>query len=314
MRLRSPIRTIQASDDSVLLRSEVLQRKSGCGNHTLGDERREFRTKRKGSLPRRAATPNERTKLPSTFHGTLHSLGQLFDKETPIPAQKQFVHDFTWVRAHADSQTATQRVLPAAPTPRKAQAPPPPGPLTKPGVADLYITVNSPAHITEQSIFTDDPFAAPSSGISFQLSRSAKFRQDEYIIGNLRWKSAASRVPESKQEEEYATFRHSWESETEKRPDLPGNPIMLKAFDSHTYGLSVSPGLFCEQAAKKHPSGFDRKNNDWSFTENAMFVDTVTFADAEVKRRYFFDFRCKKEGNKVEAGVQYSNVDKVEKS
>ena len=210
---------------------------------------------------------------------------------------------------------ALLRVLSKAPKPAptpgtaasKAAAP------TQPGVADLYITVRAPSQITDKEILTNDPFSAPSSGISFQLARHATFRQDEYVLGNLRWKPAGSNLSAAKQPEEFATFNHKWTSQTVLRTDLPGHPILLKDFDTHIYGLAVAPGLDCETAAKQRKPPFDRNKNDWTFDEHAKFVDTVTFSDKEIKRAYFYDFRCVKEGSTIKAQVDYSNVDRVER-
>src|SRR5438128_2318392 len=153
------------------------------------------------------------------------------------------------------------KFLPAAPPPRSEALPLSPGPLAKPGAVDLYITVRSPAKITDSEVFakTDPPF----SGIEFQLARPGKFKQDEYVIGILRWKPHASKLPESEQAEEYATFTHSWSSETKKQPHSPGSPIMLKDVDGHNYGLAIVPGAFCEDAAKKRHPPFDRKTSEW---------------------------------------------------
>lgn len=226
-----------------------------------------------------------------------------------------FGHDFRHLRVHAGAthgEAANFQFLPAAPSSKAKDVSPSPGPLTQPGVTDFYISVRSPTTISRESILARSPLDAPSSGLSFQLSRDAKFKQEEYIVGRLSWKPPGSKLPESQWEEEYSRFTHAWESETEKRPDLPGIPILLKAFDTHTYGLAVRPGYSCETAAKEHPTGFSRDHDDWSFSEYAMFIDTVTFSDKQIRRKYFFDFLSRKEGNQITASLHYSNVDKVE--
>jgi hypothetical protein len=161
--------------------------------------------------------------------------------------------------------------------------------------ADLYITVTSPSQIGTEKIFEKDPMLAPSSGISFQLSRHGKLRQDEYVTGILQWEPRGSKLSEAKKLEEFSTFSHRWDSET-KRTRLPETPIMLKDEDTHVYGLAVSPGLWCEESAKKRTPPFDRNRDDWRFTELGQFVDTVTFPDKEIKRVYLFEYRCVKIG------------------
>ncbi len=214
------------------------------------------------------------------------------------------------------------RFLPAAPTPQPRVLPTTPGPLTKPGAADLYITVRSPARITRDEIFGDQN-RAPHSGLGFYLARHARFKQDEYVVGTLRWTPPDSKPLE--QAEEHAKFNWSWASETEKETGSPGSHIKLKDVDTHTYGLSVVPGLDCEENAKrrtsiKTPSGeqryqpFDRMKSDWTFKEIGKFIDTVTFPDKEIRRTYYFEYLCIKQGSNVTADVQYTNVDRVEKS
>ncbi|TAK04348.1 MAG: hypothetical protein EPO39_11700 [Candidatus Manganitrophaceae bacterium] len=199
------------------------------------------------------------------------------------------------------------------PVPTQGAAPSPAPSRPQPGVADLYITVRAPSQITDKEIFDTSPLFAPSSGISFQLSRHATFRQDEYVLGNLRWKPAGSKLSQANQPETFATFNHTWTSHTVLRKDLPGNPILLNDFDTHIYGLAVTPGLTCENAAKKQKPPFDRNKDDWTFDEHGKFVDTVAFPDKEIKRVYFYDFRCIKTGSTVKAQVDYSNVDNVER-
>ena len=183
----------------------------------------------------------------------------------------------------------------------------------KAGVADLYIRVYTPAKITAQAIMAKQPLDAPSSGLSFELARHAKFRQDESVMCRLRWTSPGSRVPAAKQPETNAHFKHDWTSKTENRPDLPGNPIMLEATDGHIYGLSVVPGLRCEQEAMKRTPAFDRKKNDWTFVSDGQFIDTVRFAKRTIKRTYYFHYESSKKGSKVKASVNYTNVDEVNK-
>jgi|GEM_PF-5330858 len=179
--------------------------------------------------------------------------------------------------------------------------------------ADLIITVRAPSQITDKDIFVNDPFLAPSSGISFQLARHATFRQDEYVLGDLRWKPAGSMLSEANLPEKFATFNHAWKSYTVQRNDLPGHPILLNDVDTHIYGLAVNPGRLCEETAKKEKPPFDRIKDDWTFDEHGKFVDTVTFPDKEIRRVYYYDFRCVKTGSTVQAQVNYSNVDRVER-
>ena len=232
----------------------------------------------------------------------------------PAAAAVSPSHSFLQSQRTLGNQAAL-RLLPKAPKPTQVQgaAPSKAPPRPQPGAADLYITVRAPSTITDQEVFNTDPFFAPSSGISFQLARHATFQQDEYVLGNLRWKPAGPNLSAADQPEEFATFNHKWTSRTVLRKDLPGNPILLNDFDTHIYGLAVTPGIACENAAKKHKPPFDRNKDDWTFDEHGKFVDTVTFPDKEIKRGYFFDFRSVKEGSTLKAQVDYSNVDRVER-
>jgi len=205
------------------------------------------------------------------------------------------------------------RFLPAAPLKALGAATAPPGPLARPGLADLYIKVTVPPSITAAQVLSNNVNDAPSSGISFQLARHAKFRQDEYVLGVLHWRPPGSKVPEAEQEEEYAVFEHAWTSETVEQANPPHGPrIMLKKADTHTYGLAIAPGWHCEYAAKKHKPPFDKNRDDWTFSEHAKMVDTVTFPDKVIKRVYLFCYYCSKQGSIVRAKVDYTNVDKIE--
>lgn len=200
---------------------------------------------------------------------------------------------------------------PLAPRKDAVQANPPPR-TSKANPDDVKITVRLPQKFSRESLLTDDPFFAPSAGLSFEFARHAKFRQDEFVTGILSWQASGAGLPESKRQEAYATFQHQWESETEDRKDLPGSPIMLKDFDSHIYGLAVVPGLTCARAGRQDKPAFDKAGSDWKFTEYGKFIDTLTFPDKEIKHAYFFEFRCRKEGDAIEGTVDYQSVGSVE--
>ncbi|MBI3803291.1 MAG: hypothetical protein HY282_05965 [Nitrospirae bacterium] len=183
----------------------------------------------------------------------------------------------------------------------------------QPGVADLYITVRAPSQFTEEELFTLHPLEGPSSGISFQFARPATFFQDEHVLGVLRWKSAGSKAPGAFSGEEAVPYKNHWSGQTVERTDLPGHPFLLDQSDTHLYGLASLPGRACEEAAKKNDRPFDRTKDDWDFEEHGKFIDTVTFSDKEIKRVYYYDFQCLKRGSKINAKVDYSNVDRIER-
>ena len=298
-----------------------LQRKCSCGGSAAGSAECEECREEGLLLERKSDGHGQFFKVASIGHDVLRLSGQALDQSGPAFFEPLFCHDLSHVTVNPLRRTASTpaervtessvRFLPAGPRPVKRAVPP--GPTARPGTVDPYITGTQPAKITAPQILTTGPLDAASAGLSFQLARHAKFQQDEYVVGDLQWNRVGKTLPPSKQEEELGIFTHAWTSHTVDRPDLPGNPTMLKDSDGHTWGLAVVPGLECEQAAKKHSPPFDRLKNDWLYTEHGNFIDTVTFPDKEIKRVYFFDCRAEKQGASIAADVEYSNVDRVDK-
>ena len=221
-------------------------------------------------------------------------------------------------KATVRERTNTPIIQGRAPEPPAGSAPVPPSTapslLRKPGIADLFITVTTPAEMTGSRLLSMKPSLAPNSGLTFQLARPGKFQQDEHVAAILRWKPAGSKRAAAQQNESHATFTHSFSDEAVRRTDLPGSPILTSKGDEHIYGLAVTPGLHCEEYAKKSQPPFDRNADDWTYTEVGKFIDTVTFSDREIKKVYFYEFRCVKEGSRIEGNVEYDNVDKVQRS
>jgi hypothetical protein len=267
-------------------------------------------------LARTFGTSRPRDPQPRDSHGRRPGEDPARAGSEPAASARAAEHAFGRVAVYPPAPMGAPRDLSAltrvgaAPQPQTSATPAPPRP--QPGAADLYITVTSPAKITTADMFAR-PIDSPSSGISYQFSRHASFHQDEYLMGVLRWAPNGSKLAEATLKEEAAVYHHEWEGHTVERTDLPGNPILLDASDTHLYGLSTGEGAKCEAAAKRNATPFDRRRDEWTFDSQGKFIDTVTFPDREIKRAFYSDFRATKKGRDVQATIRYTNVDRVDR-
>jgi hypothetical protein len=85
--------------------NELLQRKSGCGNHTSGGECPEC-AKKKGSLQRKASGHFDEIEIPPIVYDVLRSPGQPLDSFARSFMEPRFGHDFSRVRVHTDAKAA----------------------------------------------------------------------------------------------------------------------------------------------------------------------------------------------------------------
>ncbi len=89
------------------LRSDVLQRKRACGQHTVRDgECEECKKKGQITLQRSPINPAEPTTVPPIVHEVLRSPGEPLDSTTRAFFESRFGHDFSQVRVHTDARAA----------------------------------------------------------------------------------------------------------------------------------------------------------------------------------------------------------------
>jgi len=89
------------------VRTDILQRKCTCGQHTVaGGECEECRRKSGGMLHRAAASPSSVNGVPPIVHDVLSSSGQPLDAGTRAFMEPRFGHDFSQVRVHTDARAA----------------------------------------------------------------------------------------------------------------------------------------------------------------------------------------------------------------
>ena len=83
----------------------VLQRKCACGNHAMGGECEECKSK-KSLLRRRPANERSADEAPPIVHEVLRSSGQPLDAATRAYFEPRFGHDFSGVRVHTNPRAA----------------------------------------------------------------------------------------------------------------------------------------------------------------------------------------------------------------
>jgi hypothetical protein len=108
MRVQPESNVHHAAPPAGLAHGPILQRKCACGQHTHGGaECDACRKKGDAKLQRRAiATPGPAF-APPIVHNVLRSSGQPLDAATRFYFEPRFGQDFSGVRIHADSQTAS---------------------------------------------------------------------------------------------------------------------------------------------------------------------------------------------------------------
>lgn len=95
-----------------MTRSNILQRKCDCGQHTItGGECTSCSKEREASLQRSAITRHRANgpdnAVPSVVYDVLNSPGQTLDAATRAFFEPRFGHDFSRVRVHADPEAAS---------------------------------------------------------------------------------------------------------------------------------------------------------------------------------------------------------------
>jgi hypothetical protein len=83
----------------------LLQRKCGCGQHTMSGEC-EGCKKKHSILQRRADATGSQPAIPPVVHEVLRSAGQPLDGKTRGFMESRFGHDFSQVRVHTDARAA----------------------------------------------------------------------------------------------------------------------------------------------------------------------------------------------------------------
>jgi uncharacterized protein DUF4157 len=99
-------RTQQPAQTAAPSAGRILQRKCGCGNHTMAGGECEACSKQKVSLQRRAANQSEPSEVPPIVHEVLRSSGQPLDPATRAFMEPRFGRDFSQVRVHTDDKAA----------------------------------------------------------------------------------------------------------------------------------------------------------------------------------------------------------------
>ena len=85
----------------------LLQRKCGCGQHSIaGAECEGCRQKREGMSQRAAMSPGAVSTVPQIVHEVLGSSGQPLDAGTRAFMEPRFGYDFSQVRLHTDARAA----------------------------------------------------------------------------------------------------------------------------------------------------------------------------------------------------------------
>ncbi len=79
-----------------------MQRKCGCGQHTVGGNDCSSCAKKKGSLQRSSLGPETASQAPPIVHDVLNSPGQPLDRSTRAFMEPRLGHDFSGVRVHTD--------------------------------------------------------------------------------------------------------------------------------------------------------------------------------------------------------------------
>jgi hypothetical protein len=88
------------------LRSDVLQRKCVCGQHTVAGGKCAAYHKKRQSLQRYATNQAEPTTVPPIVHDVLRSPGQPLDPTTRTSMESRFGHDLSRVRVHTNAKAA----------------------------------------------------------------------------------------------------------------------------------------------------------------------------------------------------------------
>ncbi|MFZ0064054.1 MAG: DUF4157 domain-containing protein [Pyrinomonadaceae bacterium] len=93
------------------LRRGFLQRKCGCGQHTVGGGACDSCSKKDATNLRRAAIGNDsgavhENEVPAIVHDVLRSPGQPLDAQTRAYMEPRFGHDFSQVRTYHDDRAA----------------------------------------------------------------------------------------------------------------------------------------------------------------------------------------------------------------
>ena len=98
--------TQQVTQVAPLLNTDgLLQRKCGCGQHTVAGGSCSDCEKKKGVAQRKAATGEAINEVPPIVHEVLRAPGRPLDDDTRAFMEPRFQHDFSRVRVHADSQS-----------------------------------------------------------------------------------------------------------------------------------------------------------------------------------------------------------------
>ena len=98
----------QAWKAEPFLAANLLQRKCGCGTHTIAGDACESCRKKEPSeqLQRAAANAETANEVPSVVHEVLRSTGQPLDAATRGLMESRFGHDFSRVRVHTGGRAA----------------------------------------------------------------------------------------------------------------------------------------------------------------------------------------------------------------
>ena len=103
--------TVAAAKPALTPAVGVLQRKCGCGQHTIAGGECEECKSGKMQLQRRSAGSSHLPVAPPIVHEVLRSPGQPLDQSTRAFMEPRFGQDFSKVRVHTNGEAAGSAML-----------------------------------------------------------------------------------------------------------------------------------------------------------------------------------------------------------
>src|SRR5262249_35199450 len=99
---------VPATASFTSMRSGILQRKCGCGNHTFSGGKCAECAKKKNALQRTASNQSQITEVPPIVYEVLNSRGQPLDPESRAFMEPRFEHNFSHVPVRAGTSLSRQ--------------------------------------------------------------------------------------------------------------------------------------------------------------------------------------------------------------